>query len=426
MNRETFLSVVDFLAPHLDTEASRQSLIKPIFLGAKNAPDIDWSGKPREFTTAVVEQLEQYGHVEPNKLALVVLLETLKKQTGVDVQNQIDNLINSVIEASYIPHSEKLYAQNYIKEVVYSTLLPVLQMPKYVYSAPCKFNEANVQEASKEIIYPQNGNMTPFILHEGKLFCFSDLRKANNPFQKLITSVSEAKRYETQDWWLDPDYERWFVELLNRALNKLTGRKGLNWDREHRRYYFQPEKAGEIVEIPYQPLNQSTSRRQVVWQPITKKTGIAKAYCYHLAVSLKFHRVSNSRWCLSIRPEMHITKDGITPYPSEKKGAKITKKKSRTYNYDLLGDIQFWRSYLSEDQPRIIFPFDTHQFIEVSTSLMDAEIEWPGMPEEHSKPFKNVQSLETLWSWAEINQLESQGENDPDYWEDAEEEDEDD
>jgi hypothetical protein len=422
MDRNTFLSIVEFLAPYLDTESSRQALIKPIFIGAKNPPDIDWSGKPKEFTALLVEQLQQYGYIEPNKLALVVLLETVKPQTGVDVQNQIDYLINSVIEASFVPYANNSDSQDYIREVVYSTLLPVLQMPKYIYSAPCKFGDTETKEASKAIIYPKNGNMTPFILHEGKIFCFSNLKNTNNPFRNLVANISETKRYETQDWWLDPDYERWFVELLNRALNKLTGRKQLNWDREHKRYYFQPEKAGEIVEITYQPLNQSVSSRQVVWQPITKKTGVTKSYCYHLAVSLKFHRVSTSRWCLSIRPEMHITADGITPYPSEKKGSKITKKKSRTYNYDLLSDIQFWRSYLSEGQPRIIFPFDANQFIQVSTSLMDAEVEWPGMPEEHAKPFKNVQSLETLWSWAEINQLESQSEDDPDYW-DVEEDD---
>jgi hypothetical protein len=157
-----------------------------------------------------------------------------------------------------------------------------------------------------------------------------------------------------------------------------------------------------------------------VWQPITKKTGLPKRYWYHRAVALKFHRVSNQHWCLSIRPEMHVTEDGITPLDPESIGSKVTRKKARMYNFDLLREVQFWRDFLSDSQPRIILPFGRGQHIIISTTMMQAEVEWPGMPEEYQESFKNVEYLDDLFSWAALQQLEAEYYEDDEEWEDWE------
>lgn len=295
---------------------------------------------------------------------------------------------------------------NYITEAVYSTLLPVTHMPEFIYTAPCKYDDSQESKAKSEVIHPASNIMSPFIIRDGRLISFNNLRYGGNPFLKLIGDTKQVARYESVDWWTDPDYARWFVQLLNRSLNKLTGRKGLNWDRDHYRYYFQPSEAGETVEISYQPLNQAESKRLVVWQPITRRTGIGKRYWFHLAVALRFLQVSPRQWCLSIRPEMHISKDGLEPYPSKKIGSRITRRISLRHNYDLLGDVQFWRDFLSDNKPRVLLSFGRKQYIAIDNAMMVGEIAWPGMPEEHAKPFKNVQPPETLFTWAELEQLE--------------------
>ncbi len=295
---------------------------------------------------------------------------------------------------------------SYVTEIVYSSLLPVLHMPPYIYAAPCKFAQSDISNAKKQVVYSQDDSVAPFIIREGRLYCFNNLRYYNNPFRNLISDRSQISRYETNDWWDDSNYERWFVQLLNQSLNKLTGRKGLNWDRRHKRYYFYPDQVGKTIEITYQPLNLAKTPRKVVWEPQTKRTGMGKGYWFHLAVALKFHHVSQDHWCLSIRPEMHLTQDGLTPYPSKKVGRRITRAVSRRFNYDLLGDIQFWRSFLSDDQPRILLSYGgPPQYMEISTNLMETKILWPGMPEEHAKPFKNVYLPETLFSWVALEQL---------------------
>lgn len=279
----------------------------------------------------------------------------------------------------------------YVQDTVYSTFFPVLQMPQYVYGAPCKYSDSEEQEAKQAITYPTAGGseIYPFLIRDGMVFCFQDLTFQNGPFRELVREC-KVERYDAIDWWDDPDRMHWYMSLLNRSLNKLTGRKGLKLDKEHRRYYFAPETLGQARRASYRPLNQSASERNIVWQPIAKKTGTPRPYWLHLAVALQFHRVASEQWCLSIRPEMRVTKDGSEPLDSEKIGSRVTRQKSRMYNYGLLTEVNFWRDYLSGSKPKIILPFSKTQKIIISTSMMQSEVNWLGIPEEFAKPFKNV------------------------------------
>ena len=331
-----------------------------------------------------------------------------------------EKLILEATERAVKARGDSSSERKYVNETLHSTLLPVLRMPRYVYGVPCEYNDSQEREVAEKIVRPDDkAEMYPFIIRGGMLLCFQNLRYKGGPFRKLAGD-KKIKRYVAHKWWDDPDRMKWFVSLLNRSLNKLTGRKGLNLDKKHRRYYFMPGEPGKPLEVSYRPLNQSITTRQVVWQPITKKTGLPKRYWYHRAVALRFHRVSDQHWCLSIRPEMHVTEDGIAPLDSESIGSKVTRKKARMYNFDLLREVQFWRDFLSDSEPRIILPFGKGQHIIISTTMMQAEVEWPGMPEEYQESFKNVEYLDDLFSWAELQQLEAEYDEDDEEWEDLE------
>ena len=117
---------------------------------------------------------------------------------------------------------------------------------------------------------------------------------------------------------------------------------------------------------------------------------------------------------------MRITKDGVTPIDSANIGGKVTRRKSRMFNYDLLEELQFWRDYLSDSSPRIVFPFEPGQHIVVSNRLMESEIDWPGIPEEYAKPFRNIEPEEDLFTAADREQLEEEYLDNEDEWDDAE------
>lgn len=315
----------------------------------------------------------------------------------------------------------------YVQDTVYSTFFPVLQMPQYIYSAPCKYKESEESEA-KQAIIPASGGLEiyPFLIREGKVFCFQDLSFQNSPFRQLIHEW-RVERYDAIEWWNEPDRMHWYISLLNRSLNKLTGRKGLNLDKEHSRYYFAPEQLGQARRVSYRPLNQSNSERNVVWQPIVKKTGKPRPYWLHLAVNLQFHRVANEQWCLSIRPEMRVTQNGLDPLDSTEVGSRVTRQKSKIYNYGLLGEVNFWRDYLSGSKSKIILPFSKTQRIIISTSMMQSEVNWLGIPEEFAKPFKNVdyetdpldedELIDLLGDDGDTNDWDEQDDSDREYLE---------
>ena len=302
------------------------------------------------------------------------------------------------------------------EDLLFSTLLPVIQVPKYVFASPCRYKTEG--EVRARLGRLRSREMAPFILRENKVLAFQNLRARGNPFAEVVTG--RVDRYRLEEWIDDPDRSRWLVALFNRSLNKLTGRLGLELDKEHHRYYFPLLAPGEPRYETYRPLNAKQATLAVAWQPIRRRTGEPKKHWYHRGVALKFTRIHEGEWCLSIRPELRVTVDGYKPLQSRSIGSRVTRRKSRLYNYDLLKEVQFWRDYLSRSSPRIVFPFGSGgQRIVVLSDLMQGSVRWPGIPEQHAKPFRNVHFIDDLFSWAEAELTEFSEEMEETEWEEV-------
>lgn len=101
---------------------------------------------------------------------------------------------------------------------------------------------------------------------------------------------------------------------------------------------------------------------------------------------------------------------------SSKIGGQVTRRKSRLFNYDLLGEIQFWRSFLSNSSSRITLPFGSdEQSLVISATMARGEVYWPGIPSEHDKPFRNIEFADDDESWAETDLAD--GDQDEESWE---------
>src|SRR5581483_39663 len=113
---------------------------------------------------------------------------------------------------------EKPETPRYVTDTLHSTLIPVVRMPRYIYSVPCKVGE---REAQKKIIQPRgSAEMCPFIIRGGELHCFHNLHNLGGPYRDLVGS-QKVTRSDCRDWWEHEDRSRWFAQLLNRCLNKL-------------------------------------------------------------------------------------------------------------------------------------------------------------------------------------------------------------
>lgn len=209
------------------------------------------------------------------------------------------------------------------KEKVHSTMLRVSQLPRYVYSAECDYNETQKDEVRKLIIYdgvPREESL-PFILRAHRLFAFQDLTAFANPFAKAANPIG-AIRILTTDLCSEPEGRRRVVSLLNSAIAKHCGRRKVLFDKEHHRFYFVPLAKGADRTETYTTLTGRSDSRNVVWNPKKRSTGEGRPYWLHLAADLSFHQMAENQWCLSIRPERHVTKDGETPYNPKYVGRK--------------------------------------------------------------------------------------------------------
>ena len=78
------------------------------------------------------------------------------------------------------------------------------------------------------------------------------------------------------------------------------------------------------------------------------------------------------------------------------------------FNYDLLGEINFWRSFLGNNEPRIVIDLGSSSLV-ISTTLLSGDINWPGIPEKFARTFSNVEYAEDLFTWAKLqNVLENE------------------
>lgn len=287
---------------------------------------------------------------------------------------------------------------------IHSTILPVTHLPELVYSAPCKFDEKEMERVKQAVNYPANyQTLCPFIIRENRLHCFYDLQEANNPFSDVIDTSQEKPTWKrAADMWKEAEGKRRFINLLNRSLYKYTSRIGIRYDPEHYRFYFPVDKFGQERTVRYRSMNKEHQERNVAWQPVTRSTGIAKDFWWHRAARLQFHQFDSFQWGMSIRPERHLTLDSEQPLPADEVGPKVTKLKSKMYNEGYLSEVVFWRDYLSQSQPRIILNFGSQTAV-INVEMLKFNIEWPGIPGDF-KAFKNETYRDDLFSFSEYTE----------------------
>lgn len=290
-----------------------------------------------------------------------------------------------------------------VQEVLHSSLLAVSHLPALVFAAPCQFNDKQEYEVKQRIQYPSDRwELTPFLIREGMLFAFHDLRETNNPFC-TVTQNKGIQQFRAVDLWNTAEGKRRYQTLLNRSLFKYTARLEVSYDPDHRRFYFSTAEGKGERTVKYRPLNQSQSERKVAWPQRSKATGECKNLWIHLAASLKFHQVAPLAWCISIRPERHLTSDGQTPLPPKQIGRRTTRLKARMYNDLYLSEVQFWRDYLCQGKPQILLNFGNQSAIIDTGQLLSFDIEWIGISED-TKLFKNQVYEHDLFSYSELMQ----------------------
>lgn len=292
----------------------------------------------------------------------------------------------------------------HVVENIHSAMLPVTHLPEAVFSAPCKYRDRQEELVRQRMAYPEDrSQIVRFILRDEKLYTFHNLNDPRGPFSKVVDRRC-IEPHRAIDMWKDAEGKRRYVTLLNRALYRYTTNFGIRYDPAHYRFYFPATHDGKEREVEYRPLNTKTARRMVAWQPKRKATGEVRNFWWHLGAGLRFDQMADLQWVLSIRPERHLTSDGKTPLPPKEIGRRVTSKKARMWNDIYLGEVNFWRDFLSGrdwhtgGSPRIVLNFGDQSAV-IGTQFLTFDVDWPGIPGDE-KAFKNQTYEDDLFSQA--------------------------
>jgi hypothetical protein len=299
----------------------------------------------------------------------------------------------------YQPKKEEILST----ETLHSSMLPISRLPQLIFSATTQYRKGNIIELFERINRNKDGDFIySFELSNGRIYTFTNLRINNNPYDGTYDK-STIEVASAIDFWSRPDTYRLYISLLNRSLTSFLKRRRVAYDRTHHRYYFQPEKNVIERKFSYKSLSGKRTSRSIVHNPVTKATGQPKSYWIHLGANLSFQQLSDRQWVLSIRPERHLTQDGIKPYVHKSIGSKITRIKSTMYNWNYLQELQLWREFICEAKPRRVLSFDKEHIV-IENSLLKGEIKWAGILNDE-KDFVSQEHAEDLFSLAEIEFL---------------------
>lgn len=162
-----------------------------------------------------------------------------------------------------------------VEETLHSTLLPVIQMPRTVYTAEAVVDDEFVLKA--EFSEAHGRRPPPFIIRGQRVLAFDDLADVAGPFSHWVRPTTTTPLPATE-MWRDADRFRWYVSLLNVVIRKIAGSRGLTLDKAHHRFYFGGGPDGADVERSFTPMNRARSTRTVAWRPKVKATGEKKKY----------------------------------------------------------------------------------------------------------------------------------------------------
>lgn len=235
------------------------------------------------------------------------------------------------------------------RERLYSNLLYIKSWPRLITSAPteCKDYE--------QIRNKINGFIPPFCFFEDRLYTLSDLRNG----QCILRNFCDTENiisFSAEEWFKNEVHQNNYVFLLNQLLGIHLHRCGLKYNRDFRRNYF-PRKNETDLEFKQDWFNVRTNKK-------APSRLIAKYYKYgayqfwrHLAVNLSFKFIRSS-WFLQVLPKYLFTKDGKTPWDSDKVGSYTTPIKALERNNQVLNHILFWADVLSLRKPTIEIKLD--------------------------------------------------------------------
>jgi hypothetical protein len=245
------------------------------------------------------------------------------------------------------------FLKDKIRETLRSNLLAAAEIPKRIYHF-CISTKTTEELVAGSASFPS----AEFAKGDGGFWTFLDPNTAT--FQARSWLVAASVREPTVDeFLLERNHERIFVELGNKALVARCKNLGLFYREKGRRFYFPPESGPSAREVTWHALKKSATRL-VAYPYAGKETGQVAFWVHHSA-RINFRRIGG-QWVLQVVPGYVFTRNGIDYVTSEEVGRLTTRKIARERNQQVLNHLLFWAWFLQAGDGHICVPCGQQKF----------------------------------------------------------------
>jgi len=236
-----------------------------------------------------------------------------------------------------------------VQERIVSNLFPVLELPDQIFSAETPLRD-------KADIQAYSDDAPPFLLREGSLWTFTNLRNEAASFGRAIRAET-VRNDPFNTWFSDADRARWAVELLNICLKDNAWKRFLRLDKDRHRYFFPPKN--NLPKRIYWKIGGTVTKREVttrhyvtVMRPDGTKEKVQSGWRQQ-AVQARFALLPFGLF-LCVEPTwMLTTGDGKTPCGGPRVGPILSHWLNQERNGQILRSLRFWSLVLARGQAEV-------------------------------------------------------------------------
>jgi hypothetical protein len=236
-----------------------------------------------------------------------------------------------------------------VKERILSNLFPVVELPKFVFSAGTQFQtESELAEACAA------AGPFPFLLKEKRLYTVE--QPSRDSVFALTTSGGESARQESfTQWFSRKDRAGWAVELLNNLFRHHAWKRGLRWDKHTDQYHFPRTKPKSVWwEISKQTISREVTAPHMGWIELENQGRAEVQYGWrHQSIRAEFVQVLGNLF-LRLEPGWLLTElDGKTPATTLPVGPIFSGSPQQERNGQVLRSLRFWSAVLAKGHHEI-------------------------------------------------------------------------
>jgi len=235
------------------------------------------------------------------------------------------------------------------RERIISNLFPVVEVPKFVYSAGTRF--ATETELTKAC---GAAGPSPFLLKGSRLYTIEPLSQ-HSVFAPALSNGAVIRQENLTQWFSRRDRAGWAIELLNNLFRHHAWKRGLRCDKSTDQYYFPRTKPKSVWwEISKQTISREVTAPHMGWIELDNRVRAEIQYGWrHQTIRAEIVQLMGNLY-LRLEPSWLLTElDGKTPATTQPVGPIFSGSPQLQRNGQALRSLRFWSAVLAKGHHEI-------------------------------------------------------------------------